>query len=108
MNNEDKRLISEYMGWRMKAYVAHVLNTHKDFVFTTCDNGYINIHFNLNDAGLCVKKMQRQEDWDDFITYVEADDTSKQCNTWSQFFALLYNADYFFEAMAAWLKEEKR
>jgi len=64
------------------------------------------VKFDLNDAGLCVKKMQRQEDWDDFITYVEADDT--ECHTWSQFFAWLYDADYFFEAMAAWLKEEKR
>jgi hypothetical protein len=95
MTTEEKRLISDYMGLNFNpARVS--LYEH--------ENGR-EFHFDLNDAGLCVKKMQRQEDWDDFITYVEADDT--ECHTWSQFFAWLYNADYFFESMAKWLKEEE-
>ena len=94
MNNEDKRLISDYMEWEIRL---------QDWWRPENDQ---RVNFDLNDAGLCVKKMQRQEDWDDFITYVEADDT--ECHTWSQFFALLYNADNFFEAMAKWLKEENK
>ena len=100
-DTEDKELISGYMGW-----FAHPQGFWYDQPVYFAAGVYGNINFDLNDAGLCVKKMQRQEDWDDFITYVEADDT--ECHTWSQFFAWLYDADYFFEAMAAWLKEEKR
>jgi hypothetical protein len=50
--------------------------------------------------------MQKRGDLDDFISRVAADDT--ECHTWSQFFAWLYDADNFFKAMAAWLKEEKK
>jgi hypothetical protein len=96
MTEKEKNLVAEYMAWE-----TTVLNWWR-----RDDSGIVLVSFDLNDAGLCVKKMQRQEDWDDFITYVEADDT--ECHTWSQFFAWLYDADYFFEAMAAWLKEEKR
>jgi len=97
MNKEDKELIRDYMG----------LNFNPARVSSYEHENGREFHFNLNDAGLCVKEMQRQEDWDDFITYAEADDTSKQCHTWSQFFAWLYNADNFFESMAKWLKEEE-
>ena len=96
MTEKEKNLVAEYMAWE-----TTVLNWWR-----RDDSGIVLVSFDLNDAGLCVKKMQRQEDWDDFITYVEADDT--ECHTWSQFFAWLYDADYFFESMAAWLKEEKR
>jgi hypothetical protein len=106
MTNEDKELISDYMGWRTKTHAAHVFNMHKDFVFTTCDNGYINTHFDLNVAGACVREMQKRDDWFDFVTYADVNDTERY--TWSQFFAWLYNADNFFEVMAKWLKEEKK
>jgi len=95
MNKEDEKLIAGYMGWE-----------EDELLVGYCIAPDRTAHFNLNDAGLCVKKMQRQEDWDDFITYVEADDT--ECHTWSQFFAWLYNADNFFESMAKWLKEEEK
>lgn len=107
MTNEDKELISDYMGWRTKTHAAHVFNMHKDFVFTTCDNGYINTHFDLNVAGACVREMQKRGDLDYLVTYAE-EDTSKQCHTWSQFFAWLFNADNFFEVMAKWLREENK
>ena len=98
MTEEDKKLIADYMGWE-KGIV--------DSWRPKC-RGSLTVHFDLNDAGLCAKKMQKHgEDWDNFITYAEAD-TEKQCQTWSQLFAWLYDADNFFAAMAAWLKEEKK
>lgn len=99
MNTEDKRLISEYMGWKIG-----VLDWWRPG-----NDGYelVQVNLDLNDAGLCVKEMQRRGDLDYLVTYAE-EDTSKQCHTWSQFFAWLYNADNFFEVMAKWLKEENK
>ncbi|HHT9136499.1 MAG TPA: hypothetical protein ACFYEK_04555 [Candidatus Wunengus sp. YC60] len=100
-DTEDKRLISEYMGW-----FAHPQGFWYEPPVYFAAGVHGNIDFNLNDAGLCVKEMQKRGDLDDFISRVAADDT--ECHTWSQFFAWLYDADNFFKAMAAWLKEEKK
>jgi hypothetical protein len=97
MNNEDKELIREYMGWE-----TTVLNWWRED-----DSGIVLVDFDLNDAGLCAKEMKRRRDWADFVTHVEAD-TSKRFNTWSQLLAWLYDADNFFKAMAKWLREAEK
>lgn len=62
-----------------------------------------NIDFNLNDAGLCVKEMQKHGDWEhDFMDFVAG---SQRWN-YHQCIAWLFNADNFFEAMAKWLQEQ--
>ena len=96
MNNKDEKLIAGYMGWE-----------EDELLVGYCIAPDRTAHFNLNDAGLCVKKMQRQEDWDDFLDYVETC-TNKRSQEWSrQLIAWLFNADNFFEAMAKWLKEKR-
>ena len=102
MSTEDKRLISDYMGW-----FAHPQGFWYYQPVYFAAGVYGNINFDLNDAGLCVKEMQRRGDLDYLVTYAE-EDTSKQCHTWSQFFAWLFNADNFFEVMAKWLREENK
>ena len=105
MTTEDKRLISEYMGW-----FAHPQGFWYDPPVYFTDSFRGKIKFNLDDAGLCIKEMQRHGDWDDFISY-----TLMICfkvtkiDIWpTNFFAWLFNADNFFESMAKWLKEEKK
>lgn len=98
MTDADKQVVANYMGWEVAEFTWWMVEDSKLRL----------VKFDLNDAGLCAKKIQKQgEDWDNFITYAEAD-TEKQCQTWSQLFAWLYVADNFFTAMAAWLKEEKK
>ena len=99
MNNEDKELIREYMGWE-----TTVLNWWR-----RDDSGIVLVDFDLNDAGLCVKEMQRRGD--DYIEFIKVayDMAFNAGNT--QFHtvtAWLYDADNFFKAMAAWLKEENK
>ena len=105
MTNEDKKLVAGYMGWRTRTHAAHVLNMHEDFVFTTCDNGLRNIYFDLNDVGACVKEMQKRGDWRNFLIISR---NLHRLEFDSQVIEWLFNADNFFEAMAKWLKEEKK
>ena len=93
-----KKLIAEYMGWKIG--VLDWRRPGND----GCE--LVQVSFNLNDAGLCVKEMQRRGEWVNFMDYIEAD-TNKQCLTWNQLIAWLFNADNFFTDMAAWLKEKK-
>lgn len=96
---EDKAIISEYMGW----------GEYEDeycrgmFPFDTI------IHFDLNDASLCVLKMIENGYWDVFYQngmgqYALIDGRSgiKQ----QDYVAWLFNAENFFLAMAAWLRQK--
>ena len=100
MTTEDKRLISEYMGWKIGVL---------DWWRPGNDGcGLVKVSFDLNDAGLCIKEMQRHGDWDDFLDYVETC-TNKRSQEWSrQLIAWLYDPDNFFTAISWWLKEEKK
>ena len=91
MTPEDKRLIAEYMGWKLSEWrmidgSAHVVNPH---------------FFDLNDAGLCVQEMQKRGEFHSFLMM----DTFNQISSWSDFIADLFNAENFFAAMSEWLKE---
>ena len=102
MTTEDKRLISEYMGW-----FAHPQGFWYDPPVYFTDSFRGKIKFDLNDAGLCAKKMKQNGDWDYFLDYIETC-TNKQSQEWSrQLIAWLYDSDNFFTTMAAWLKEEE-
>jgi len=101
MNNEDKRLIADYMGWeiRLQDWWRPENDSH----------GLLRVNFNLNDAGACVKEMDKRGDLDDF-----GSNALMMCfkvtkiDIWpTNFFAWLYDADNFFEVMAKWLKEEE-
>ena len=94
MTEEDKKRISEYMGWKFSEWrmidgSAHVVNPH---------------FFDLNDAGLCVQEMQKRGELHSFLMM----DTFNQISSWSDFIADLFNAENFFNAMSQWLKEGKK
>ncbi len=102
MTNEDKKLIADYMEWIW--LVEH---------YITKDNSRFldrKIHFNLNDAGLCVQEMQKRGEWGAFMNHT----WSRWSAQWrdsqaSQEFVLhLFNAENFFAAMSQWLKERAR
>ena len=85
MTEEDKKRISECMGWKLSEWrmidgSAHVVNPH---------------FFDLNDAALCVQEMQKRGDWQDFVQI-----TSKihKLGFHSEVIAWLFNAENFFAA----------
>lgn len=98
MNKEDEKLIADYMCWK-----------EGELLVGYCIAPDRTAHFNLNDAGLCVKKMQRRGD--DYIGFIKfAYDMAFNAGN-TQFHtvtAWLYDADNFFKAMAKWLKGEKK
>jgi hypothetical protein len=98
---EDKAIIAEYMGW----------GEYEDeycrgmFPFDTI------IHFDLNDASLCVEKMIKEVDWESFfyhaLGYTWNNMPGDEENSGMSFFiAWLFNPDNFFQAMAAWLRQK--
>lgn len=100
---EDKQLIAEYMGWTLNETSGQ---------YEGYDGRYYSMKdFNLNDAGLVVQEMQKRgEDWREFHNFARnlyyttnRSDLKIDYN----FVAWLFNADNFFSALAAWLKEEK-
>jgi len=108
MTEEDKQLIAKYMGWQPypPACVGDVLF----YVDTTT---YRPIRWDLNDAALCVQEMQKRGDWsyfyDDLLDTYNGlcEDCKEPCGA-DNFTAWLFNADNFFTAMAAWIKEEEK
>ena len=108
MTPEDKRLIAEYMGWKLSEWrmidgSAHVVNPH---------------FFDLNDAALCVQEMQKRGDWEYFVGDIE-DTLNFFAATYKRYHkehhsymavlvAWLFNAENFFNAMAQWIKEGKK
>ena len=105
MTEEDKQLISKYMGWIYGQTIFHV----------TMTDTYIEPEraFDLNDAALCVQEMQKRGDWsyfyDDLLDTYNGlcEDCKEPCGA-DNFTAWLFNADNFFTAMAAWIKEEEK
>lgn len=99
MTNKDKKIVSDYMGWK-KAILS---------------DGYHNmlnnrpVLFDLNDAGLIVKEMVKRGEWEDFVAFVEETPKNRESLiTWNQLIAWLFSADNFFSAFVEWLKEGKK
>jgi hypothetical protein len=96
MTDEDKQVVAIYMKW---PYVKDDGICYYDW------EGKRPRDLDLNDAGLCVKEMQKQGEWEhNFMDFVAG---SQRWN-YHQCIAWLYDADNFFTAMAAWLKEGKK
>ena len=97
MTDEDKKRISEYMGWKLSEWrmidgSAHVVNPH---------------FFDLNDAGLCVQEMQKRGEWQKFcatgfVIYFEGERPSHVFP--ENYIAWLFNAENFFKAFVEWRK----
>jgi len=95
MTDQDKQIIADYMGWK----------PGMDDWWRSGDYRSVKVNFDLNDAGLCVKEMQRRGDWKyDFMDFVAGSQKWNyyQCVAW------LYDADNFFTVFVAWLKKGKK
>ena len=106
MTEEDRRLISKYMGWELPCdgNVNHAAICAKE-EGSFCAKCEFHHPFDLNDAGLCVEEMQKRGDWEhDFMDFVAG---SQKWN-YHQCIAWLFNRENFFGAMAAWIKERKK
>jgi len=104
MTNEDKKIVADYMGWAQYKYPPYYLNIKGDIE---------SHHFDLNDAGLVVQEMQKRGDWrkvTDWTVYQTNQHLPgvRKGNIYyydANFIAYLFNAENFFNAMAAWLRE---
>ena len=85
MTDEDRKAIREYMGW---------------FGINHLDK--IDGNFDLNDAALCVQKMQKRGDWRDFLVWQQFD--TEPVEQLLYHIAYLYNADNFFKGFVEWRK----
>ena len=89
MTDEDRKAIREYMGW---------------FGINHLDK--IDGNFDLNDAGLVVKEMQKRRDWQDFVQTAAK---IHKLGFHSEVIAWLMSmedgqADNFFKAFVEWRK----
>ena len=103
MTNEDKKLICDYMdsiGWR----------TSSDGTVFYCAKIGRGIRFDLNDAALCVQEMQKRGDVGSFIQFSWGLKTiyPERRNSLLEYIPYIFNAENFFAAMAAYLKEGKK
>jgi hypothetical protein len=95
MNKEDGKLIADYMGWKLRF----------EGWWRPVDCGLVRVDFDLNDAALCVQKMQKRGD--DYVKFIKHaydmafDDGKMQFHTVT---AWLFNADNFFTAFVEWRK----
>jgi hypothetical protein len=98
MTDEDKKIVADYMNW-----------PEDEILIGYCTAPDKMAHFDLNDAGLVVAKMQKRKDWSDFYKYV----TDHYCNLienneaacgLDNLTAWLFNAENFFDVFVAWRK----
>lgn len=98
MTEEDGQLICDYMGWNLYKYQPYYLDK----------NGNIEKHeFDINDASLVVKEMQKREEWKCFLYLT--DHNTKPYRKWTDFVAWLTTmedgqAKNFFKAFTEWRK----
>lgn len=103
MNNEDKKLVAEYMKWEV-CLCAKCSDGSRAVIDDVRD-----VYFDLNDVGLVVEEMMRRGEWEDFVAFVEETPENRESLiTWNQLIAWLFNADNFFAAMAEWIKEVRK
>ncbi|MFA5195964.1 MAG: hypothetical protein WC401_09240 [Bacteroidales bacterium] len=121
MTEDDKKLISKYMGWSENPYwwcekcKEEKAPHHATYAERCSDCGCPVIlkddhNFDANDAALCVQEMQKRGEWLSFLKYVNTSPLlSKPANWYSfwpdDFISYLFNAENFFTAMSQWLKE---
>ena len=99
MNNEDKKLVAEYMKWEV-CLCAKCSDGSRAVIDDVRD-----VYFDLNDAGLIVKEMVKRGDWEGFVAFVEETPENRESLiTWNQLIAWLFSADNFFLAFVEWRK----
>jgi hypothetical protein len=99
MNNEQAKIVADYMWWAQYKYPSYYLNTKGDIE---------SHHFDLNDAGLVVQEMQKRGEWEDFHDYVDNIDMMSKAS-FSYVTAWLMSmeegqAKNFFKAFVEWRK----
>ena len=99
MTPADKAIVAEYMGWSLD-YDANL------YFYTNKELDLCIAHYDLNDASLCVSRMVEKGDWEDFQIKIYFSDMATGLRA-HEFVAWLFNADNFFQAMAAWLRSKK-
>jgi hypothetical protein len=97
MTNEDKKIVADYMG-----YLTHPMGSWYDAPVYFAAGKAGNINFDLNDAGLVVKEMQKRDDWMSFITFADNEHFDKEISV--EFSAWFYDADNFFKTFVEWRK----
>lgn len=98
MTPEDKAIIASYMGWKFDSLMSCY----------RCVGHYsdpVPVHFDLNDAGLCVEKMVEKDHWANFIPYALKICGPKALHM-NYYVAWLFNPENFFSAMASWLRSK--
>ena len=102
MTEEDKKRISEYMRWTYEPDRHCIVSEGEN-------HRRIAHNLDLNDAGLCIAEIQKRgDDYVKFIAFaydMAFDYGYAQYHTVT---AWLFNAENFFAAMAAYLKEGKK
>ena len=93
MTEQDKQLISEYMGWELSVYSREYYYIPK--------NGKV-VYFDLNDASLVVQEMQKRGEWQDFVQTAAK---IHKLGFHSEVVAWLFNAENFFKAFVEWRKK---
>ena len=104
MNNEDKKLVAEYMKWEV-CLCAKCSDGSRAVIDDVRD-----VYFDLNDAGLCVAEMQKRGEWGAFMnhTWCRWSAQWRDSQASQEFVLHLFNAENFFNAMSEWLKEGKK
>ena len=108
MTEEDRRLISKYMGWELPCdgNVNHAAICAKE-EGSFCAKCEFHHPFDLNDASLCVQEMQNRGEWQKFCAtgfgiYFEGERPSHVFP--ENYIAWLFNAENFFKAFVEWRK----
>lgn len=123
MTEEDKKLISKYMGWSENPYwwcekcKEEKSPHHVTYVERCSDCGCPVIvkedySFDSNSAAICVKEMQKRGDWrkvTDWTVYQTNQHLPgvRKGNIYyydANFIAYLFNAENFFKAFCEWRK----
>ena len=94
MTKEDKKRISEYMKWTYEPDRHCIVSEGEN-------HRRIAHNLDLNDAGLCVKEMQKLGEYREFWSVAFRLNDGRE-----DIFAWLFNAENFFAAMSQWLKVE--
>ncbi len=111
MTDDDKKLIAGYMGWKYRRDLWGGIEYSRDK--TDGFEQYYIVRFDLNDAGLCVQEIQKRGELLRFYCFLIdiynelVENNNALCGV-ENFAAWLFNAENFFGAMAAWLKEGKK
>ena len=100
MTNEQAKIVADYMGW-----LTHPMGSWYDAPVYFAAGKTGNINFDLNDAGLVAKEMQKRGELYIFLTWI---DNNLPYKEWSNFIAWIFNPDNFFSAFVQWREQYEK